>query len=155
MSPKNLKRLIVGAVAFAAVIAWAGVSGIVSSVTNSDVIMDGDVHAGNALKEIFKNDVEVFNNQAVIAPGGYVDWHHHSGPVLVSVKSGTLTQYEADECVAEVFPAGTGFLDPGDSRHIHKLVNEGTTNVEFSTVYFYPPGAPRRVDVAQPSTCNK
>jgi hypothetical protein len=46
-------------------------------------------------------------------------WHHHPGPVFISVTQGTLTFYEVDDpsCTPHVYSAGQGFVDYG-SGHI-------------------------------------
>src|SRR5215207_8278585 len=34
--------------------------------------------------------------EVTIEPGGDTGWHSHPGPLLVAVRSGTLTRYDAD-----------------------------------------------------------
>src|SRR2546430_10539089 len=48
-----------------------------------------------------------------VAPGGHSGWHFHPGPVLVIVKTGTITFYMGDDptCTAHVHPAGTTFFE--------------------------------------------
>src|SRR5256885_15904778 len=67
----------------------------------------------------------------VVTPGGSSGWHYHPGPVLVTVKTGTITFYMGDDpsCSAHVHPAGTTFFENGgmggNGRHERK--GDGTT----------------------------
>ena len=98
------------------------------------------------------SDLYVVSN--VIAPGGNTGWHSHPGPSLVTVKSGTITQYEGDDpsCTPEVFTAGQSFVDPGGS-HVHILRNEGSVPAETIAVQIVASGAPRRIDMPAPGNC--
>ena len=97
------------------------------------------------------SDVYVVSN--VIAPGGHTGWHTHPGPSLITVKSGTITVYSPDSgCVPTDYPAGTGFIDPGDG-HVHILRNEGTVVAETIAVQLLPAGAARRIDASTPAGC--
>jgi quercetin dioxygenase-like cupin family protein len=88
----------------------------------------------------------VFNT---IAPGGHTGWHSHPGPSIISVKSGTATEYHSDEPnTPHVHEAGTSFVDDGD--HAHIIRNEGSTNLELVAFQILPAGAPRRIDQPQP-----
>src|ERR1700738_378901 len=57
------------------------------------------------LKSRDNTDIAVLN--IGITPGGTSGWHYHPGPVLVVVKSGTITFYSADDrnCAPKVHPA--------------------------------------------------
>src|SRR5688500_18996684 len=62
---------------------------------------------------------EVITQEITIAPGGHTGWHSHPGPVLVQIKSGTLTYFSADApCAALSYSAGQSFMDPGRG-HVH------------------------------------
>lgn len=99
------------------------------------------------------SDVYVVSN--VFAPGGQTGWHTHPGPSLITVKSGTITVYDGDDptCTPTVYPAGTGFLDPGDG-HVHVLRNEGSVTAETIAVQILPEGATRRIDAPDPGFCD-
>src|SRR5437773_9313846 len=68
----------------------------------------------------------------VVTPGGNSGWHYHPGPVLVTVKTGTITFYMGDDpsCSAHVHPAGTTFFENGGMVGMAR--NEGT--VDATTV---------------------
>jgi len=98
------------------------------------------------------SDLYVVSN--VIAPGGSTGWHSHPGPSLITVKSGTITQYEGDDpsCTPTLFTAGQSFVDPGGS-HVHILRNEGSVPAETIAVQIVASGAPRRIDMPAPGNC--
>ena len=98
------------------------------------------------------SDVHVVSNK--IAPGGHTGWHSHPGPSLITVKSGTVTNYSSDDptCTPQVYTAGTGFIDPGGD-HAHILRNEGSVEAETIAVQILPAGAPRRIDAPKPGNC--
>src|SRR3989454_7144300 len=62
----------------------------------------------------------------VVPPGGNSGGHYHPGPVLVTVKTGTITFYMGDDppCSAHVHPAGTTFFENGGMVGMAR--NEGT-----------------------------
>jgi quercetin dioxygenase-like cupin family protein len=97
------------------------------------------------------SDVEVVQN--TIAPGGTFGWHSHPGPSLVIVKSGTATLYMADDptCTAQVFPAGSGFVDSGGEVHVVR--NEGSVDLVTVVASLIPAGASRRIDQPNPGNC--
>src|SRR2546426_11288567 len=86
----------------------------------------------------------------VVTPGGNSGWHYHPGPVLVTVKTGTITFYMGDDpsCSAHVHPAGTTFFENGGmvwmARNERKVY--GPTLVAF----FVSVGGPTRLDVSAP-----
>ena len=98
------------------------------------------------------SDVYVVSNK--FAPGGHSGWHTHPGPSLITVKTGTITAYAADDpaCTPHVYVAGTGFVDPGGGN-THLLRNEGTVDAETIAVQLLPAGAERRIDAPSPGTC--
>ena len=99
-----------------------------------------------------ESDVYVVSN--TIASGGHTGWHSHPGPSLVTVKSGTATEYHGDDpnCEPHVYVAGTGFVDPGDGS-VHILRNEGSVDLVTVAVQILPAGAVRRIDMTSPGNC--
>jgi quercetin dioxygenase-like cupin family protein len=90
---------------------------------------------------------------AMLAPGGFSGWHSHPGVVLVTIKSGTATEYSADDptCSPIVHPTGSAWVESPTHRHF--LVNNGSTNLEILATYLLPKGSPTRVEEPQPSQC--
>ena len=104
------------------------------------------------LKSHDNTDVAVAN--IGIAAGGSSGWHSHPGPVLVVVKSGTVTRYGADNpgCAAEVYGPGTVFTEQGGQ--VHNATNQGAEAVVAVATFLAPPGAALRIDEAKPDNCS-
>jgi quercetin dioxygenase-like cupin family protein len=140
-------------------LATPGVGIISAPVHARGTIGDGQVvnsKSGIHLKT--KGSVDVATQQVVIAGGGSTGWHSHPGPVLVTVKSGSLRLIYADDttCEGTVYEAGDSFIDRGDEvTHIAR--NESLTHsVELWATYLVPgaPGTGFRNDVSPaPSNC--
>jgi hypothetical protein len=74
-------------------------------------------------------------------------WHSHPGPSIVSVKSGTATEYHGDDpSTPHVHYAGSSFVE--DRTNIVR--NEGATNLELVAFFILPSGSPLRIDQPQP-----
>lgn len=88
-----------------------------------------------------------------IAAGGSSGWHYHPGPVLVVVKSGTVTFYSSDDrdCSPIVHAAGTSFIERGGV--VGNATNQGAVDVVGVATFFAPPGAALRIDAAKPDNC--
>src|SRR5258707_3668824 len=63
----------------------------------------------------------------MLAPGGFSGWHSHPGPVLITVKSGTATWYNADNCTPIVYQTGSAFIEPANVHH--NVANKGSDNL--------------------------
>jgi len=70
-----------------------------------------------------------------IVPGGHTGWHSHPGAVLVMITAGTMTKEEADGTTA-VYPAGTGFVEPGGAVHIAR--NLGDSDLKLTAFFLIP-----------------
>lgn len=112
-----------------------------------------------------KTDIAVSN--VVVTPGGTSGWHSHPGPVLVVVKTGTITFYRAgnhggqngdDEhhgrnapkCTRTDYPAGSAFVEVPAPGHVMLAKNEGSIDATVTATYFAPPGAALRIDQPAP-----
>jgi len=104
------------------------------------------------LKSHDNTDIAVAN--VTIAPGGSSGWHAHPGPVIVVVKTGTVTFYHANDptCTGTAHPAGTVFIEEGGDVGIAR--NEGTVEVSNAVSYFVPMGSLPRIDAADPQNPN-
>ena len=86
-----------------------------------------------------------------IAPGGHSGWHTHPGICLVTVKSGTASEYHSDDPLTpHVFTAGTGFAE--EAGEVHLVRNEGITDLELIVLHLVPFAAPRRIDESAPAS---
>jgi quercetin dioxygenase-like cupin family protein len=100
-----------------------------------------------------QSDVYAVDNK--FATGATTGWHSHSGPSLIMVVSGTITNYTDDDsrCAGHDYSAGSGFIDAGGTD-VHMLRNNGTTSAETIAVQILPHGAPRKSSEPQPSNCH-
>jgi len=103
------------------------------------------------LKSHDNTDIVVAN--IVVAPGGHSGWHFHPGPVIVVVKTGTVTFYHGDDptCSGTSYPAGTAFVEEGGRVGIAR--NEGAVEVNNVVTFFVPKGSPTRIDAPRPGNC--
>ena len=92
--------------------------------------------------------------QNTVAPGGSFGWHSHTGPSLIIVMSGTATEYEGNDptCTPRVHPAGTTFVDSGETTG-HLVRNDGSVNLVVTVVRLVPEGAVQRLDLPNPGYC--
>ncbi|HKC81825.1 MAG TPA: hypothetical protein VKB91_11570 [Gemmatimonadaceae bacterium] len=113
-----------------------------------------------------KDNTDIAVSNVVVAPGGSSGWHSHPGPVLVIVKTGTITFYRtgkhgddengenehgdnganAPRCTRTVYPAGSAFVEVPAPGHVMLAKNEGSIEATVTATYFAPPGAALRID---------
>ena len=116
-----------------------------------------------------KDSTDFAVSNVVVAPGGTSGWHSHPGPVIVVVKTGTITFYRAGKhggqngddanggngvnapiCSRTDYPAGSAFLEVPAPGHVMLARNEGTTEATVTATYFAPPRAALRIDQPWP-----
>src|SRR5258706_3373097 len=121
-----------------------------------------------------KDNTDIAVANVVVRPGGSSGWHSHPGPVLVIVKTGTITFYRtgkhggqdgddengdnehgdnaanAPVCTRTVYPAGSAFAEVPAPGHVMLAKNEGTIEATVTSPYFPQPGAPLRIDQPSP-----
>ena len=110
--------------------------------------------SGVHLKALGSTDL--VTQQIRIGPGGHTGWNFHPGPVLVTVKSGSLQLIYATDasCQGVVYEAGDSFVDRGD-ENVHIARASPLDGVELWATYFVPggdPAAPFRLDAPDPGT---
>lgn len=112
---------------------------------------------GNRSVITASNNGNTVVQQIVIGPGGHTGWHSHYGPVVVLIKEGEMSFYDADDptCSVRTYTAGQAFVDRGQG-HVHIARNESTTtNLELWATYFdVPAGGGFRIDSPDPGTCS-
>ena len=122
-----------------------------TSVTDNTVNITG---SGIHMKT--KDSVNVKTTYTRIAVGSNFafGWHHHNGPVIVTVTAGTLTYYDS-ECGTFDLSAGHSYIESTD-QVINAVVlaskNTGNATVEWFTTRLYPLGAIDPVPEAAPCT---
>ena len=96
--------------------------------------------------------IEVAVQRIVAQPGATFGWHSHPGPTLVTVLSGTISFYHAEDCTTRIqYTAGSTFSNLPDEIHLAR--NEGTVPLVVYASYFVPlrsPAIPRRIDQPSP-----
>jgi quercetin dioxygenase-like cupin family protein len=93
--------------------------------------------------------------KVVIEPGGSTGWHHHPGVVLVPVKAGTVTEYDA-QCHKSVYKAGKGFVE--SNSEVHLVRNEGDVKAVLYATFLVPTATPPEgltISDQQPKGCHK
>jgi quercetin dioxygenase-like cupin family protein len=100
-----------------------------------------------------RDNTDIVTANIEIGPGGSSGWHSHPGPVLVVVKSGTVTFYEGNDptCSPTVHPAGTSFIEQGGDVAMAR--NEGELHFTAVATFFVPAGSPTRLDAPNPGNC--
>src|SRR5918997_1114620 len=92
--------------------------------------------------------------RVVIEPGGSSGWHHHPGVTLVSVASGTVTEYDK-KCEKSVHKAGEGFVESNDAVHVVR--NKSNVNAVLYATLIVPTNTTEeglRIDEPKPRNCN-
>jgi hypothetical protein len=116
-----------------------------------------------------QDNTDIAVSNVVVAPGGTSGWHSHPGPVLVIVKTGTITFYRAGKhggqngddanghngpneptCSRTDYPAGSAFVEVPAPGHVMLAKNERATEATVTATYFAPPGAALRIDQPWP-----
>jgi quercetin dioxygenase-like cupin family protein len=102
-----------------------------------------------------KDNSDILVTNLAIAAGGHSGWHSHPGPVLVIVKTGTVTLYHANDptCAGSRYTAGTVFVEEGGVVHIAR--NEGAVELTMVASSYLPAGGPGRIDEAAPTNCEQ
>jgi quercetin dioxygenase-like cupin family protein len=93
--------------------------------------------------------------KVVIEPGGSTGWHHHPGVVMVPVKAGTVTEYDA-ECHRTVIQAGHGFVE--SKSEVHLVRNEGDHRAVLYPTFLVPSATPPdglTISDPRPPGCHK
>jgi hypothetical protein len=112
-----------------------------------------------------KSDLYVQSNtwaavNAMTGATASTGWHTHPGHSLIIVTSGTLTEYEGEDCTKHEYtfvagqPAPT-LIDPGHG-HAHLIRNEGNapaSSIAVQLVPFDPAKQNRRIDAPAPANC--
>ena len=105
---------------------------------------------GQLFKAEAKGPIDVVVRQHTYLAGGFTGWHAHPYPVLITVKEGTLTFYDASDptCTPQVLTAGQGYVDDGRG---HMVVNEGDSTAIDVSVIMAPVGGAFRSELVAPN----
>ena len=96
-----------------------------------------------------KREVDLVVRTHDYAPGSSTGWHMHPGPVFITVLTGEVTFYEADDptCTGRTVSEGEGYVDTG---HGHIGRNETGSPAKDVTVIVAPVGQPFRSELPEP-----
>ena len=84
---------------------------------------------------------DVFVQHLSLGANQVFAWHTHPGPVVVTVRSGSLIYQDAgpNACRNRAYSAGQGFVDPGFGN-VHRVI-AGPSGAEIYSTFFLPPGS--------------
>ena len=116
-----------------------------------DVSMEFENGSKSEVELKTKGDIRVAFQRIVVQPGGTFGWHTHPGPTVVTVQSGTLTLYLAEDCTdGTAFAQGTSFSNLPHEVHLARNESASQTLVVYA-VYFVPIGTTSlRIDQPSP-----
>ena len=100
-----------------------------------------DVPVPAIARAVQPNGTDVFVQHLSLGANQVFAWHTHPGPVVVTVRSGSLTYQDAahNTCRNRIYTAGEGFVDPGFG-HVHRVI-AGPSGAEIYSTFFLPPGS--------------
>lgn len=113
-----------------------------------------DIPLGTIARAVKPNGADVFVQHLTLAPNQVSAWHTHPGPVIVTVRSGSVTYVDAagNTCRDRPYVAGQGFVDPGFG-HVHRVV-AGPAGAEIYSTFLLPPGSENHLIVSSaPEEC--
>jgi quercetin dioxygenase-like cupin family protein len=126
--------------------------GVTAKILGSGTTLAGFKIHVDGIKVESKDAASFTVAHLTFAPGGTTGWHVHPGPVLVVVKTGSVTKYSAQDCTAQTYTAGQAFVENGPTDE-NLVRNDGSVPAETIVTFITPPGAPIRGDVPPPG-CN-
>ena len=100
------------------------------SVVGSGVLPDG-------FSLQLTGDTDFVFEHVTLEPGATTGWHSHPGPLLVVVRSGTLT-HDAQDRSRRVFGAGEAFVELPGAGNAHCGHNLGDVPVELEVLFLAP-----------------
>ena len=97
-----------------------------------------------------KGDIDIVVRRHDYVAGGSTGWHRHPYPVLITVVTGQLTFYDANDptCAPTVVSAGGGYVDNGKG---HLVRNESGSAAVDVSVIMAPVGAAFRTELDAPN----
>ena len=96
------------------------------------------------------NGAEVYVQHLSLGANQVFAWHTHPGPVVVTVRSGSLIYQDAgpNACRDRPYTAGQGFVDPGFG-HVHRVI-AGPSGAEIYSTFFLPLGSENHLITTPP-----
>ena len=105
---------------------------------------------GGLFKAEAKGPIDVVVRKHEYLDGGSTGWHQHPYPVFITVVSGQLTFYDANDptCTPTVVSAGGGYVDSGKG---HLVRNESGAPAVDISVIMAPVGGVFRSELPAPN----
>jgi len=94
-----------------------------------------------------KGPTDVLTADLIFQPGATVGWHTHPGPVVVTIKSGALTEIHSNGCMT-VHPAGSAFFEA--ANEVHNVVNQTGVVTEVFATFLSPSGSQPLMPASDP-----
>jgi quercetin dioxygenase-like cupin family protein len=113
-----------------------------------------DIPVSTLARAVKPNGADVFVQHLRLNANQVSAWHTHPGPVIVTVRSGSLTYQTAasNTCRNRVYSAGQGFVDPGFG-HVHRVI-AGPSGVDIYATFLLPPGSENHlIEASAPTEC--
>jgi len=109
-----------------------------------------DVPVSAIARAVQPDGADVFVQHLSLGANQVFAWHTHPGPVVVTVRSGSLTYQDAgpNACRNRTYTAGQGFVDPGFG-HVHRVI-AGPSGAEIYSTFFLPPGSENHLITTAP-----
>jgi quercetin dioxygenase-like cupin family protein len=114
-----------------------------------------DVPVSRIARAVEPDGADVFVQHLSLGANQVFAWHTHPGPVVVTVRSGSLTYQDGgpNACRDRAYTAGQGFVDPGFG-HVHRVI-AGPSGAEIYSTFFLPPGSENHLITASaPEECS-
>lgn len=113
-----------------------------------------DIPVSTLARAVKPNGADVFVQHLRLNANQVSAWHTHPGPVIVTVRSGSLTYQTgaSNTCRNRVYSAGQGFVDPGFG-HVHRVI-AGPSGVDIYATFLLPPGSENHlIESSAPTEC--
>ncbi|MGH2931236.1 MAG: hypothetical protein ACRDKK_00105 [Gaiellaceae bacterium] len=114
-----------------------------------------DIPVSAIARAVNPNGADVFVQHLSLGANQAFAWHTHPGPVIVTVRSGSLIYQTAhhNTCLNRPYSAGQGFVDPGFG-HVHRVI-AGPAGAEIYSTFLLPPGSENHLITAPaPEECS-
>lgn len=114
-----------------------------------------DVPVWAIARAVQPDGTDVFVQHLSLSANQVSAWHTHPGPVIVTVRSGSLSYQHAahNTCHDRPYTAGQGFVDPGFG-HVHRVI-AGPAGAELYSTFLLPPGSENHLITAPaPEECS-
>ena len=100
-----------------------------------------DLPVAPIARAVKPDGADVFVQHLSLGANQVFAWHTHPGPVVVTVRSGSLIYQDAgpNACRNRTYSAGQGFVDPGFGN-VHRVI-AGPSGAELYSTFFLPPGS--------------